>query len=165
MNAAAAKRRRWWMELLDETAADRDGDGLGAVVRAELLEEPPEVRLHRVRADPEVVGDLLGRRAVRDLLEDLLLALRQGRGLDPLLRELDLLDERRRESRMDDGLALERQSCGVHQLVGGGVLEQVARDARLDGLGDRGTGLVHREQDHAGLRGSRTDRLRRLDAP
>src|SRR4030067_3329104 len=103
------------VELLDETAADRDGDGLGAVVRAELLEDPLEVRLHRVRADPEVVGDLLGRRAVRDLLEDLLLALRQGRGLDPLLRGLDLLDELRSDSRMDEGLALERPSGGVPQ--------------------------------------------------
>ena len=46
-------------ELLDQAAADRDRHGLRAVVRPELLEDPLEVRLHRVRRDPEIVRDLL----------------------------------------------------------------------------------------------------------
>src|SRR6185436_7748477 len=48
------------------------------VVRAQLLEDPLQVGLHRVRGDPEVAGHLLGGGAVRHHLEDLALTLGQG---------------------------------------------------------------------------------------
>src|SRR3970282_706356 len=97
--------RRW---LLDQAASDRDGARLGAVGGTQLLEDPLQVGLHGVGAYPEVVGDLPRGGAVGDLLEDLLLALGQRRRVNPLLRELDLLDEGPRQLRVEHGLTLER---------------------------------------------------------
>src|SRR5579875_2833601 len=57
----------------------RPGDGLGAVRDAELAIEGPEVELVRLHGHPELLRDLVGRRARRDGAEDLQLAGRQPR--------------------------------------------------------------------------------------
>ena len=79
-------------ESADETGADRDRDRLGAIVRAELLEDTLEVGLHRVRRDAELARDLPRGRAIGHLLQDLPFALRQGRRAGLIGRGLRLLD-------------------------------------------------------------------------
>src|SRR6185436_18888222 len=111
--------------LLDQPAPDRDRHGLGSVVRPELLEDPLEVRLHRVGRDPEIVRDLLGRGAVGHLLQDLLLTPGERRRLHAFLGDLRLFDERAGELRVDHGLALQGEAGRVHELVRGGVLQHV----------------------------------------
>ncbi len=100
---------------------------------------------------------LLGGGSVRHLLEDLLLAAGERGGVALLLRRLDLLDEGPGQLRMDHRLALDRQPGGVHELVRGRVLEQVAAHPCLDGLGDRGPRLVDRDEDDLGVGRRLTD--------
>src|SRR5688500_19545461 len=62
---------------LDEAAADRVARELDAVAHAELLEDVGPVRLDRLLADREQLGDLAVRVALGDELDDLLLARRE----------------------------------------------------------------------------------------
>src|SRR5207245_2023139 len=110
-----------------DAGADRDGNRLGPVVGAQLLEDALEMGLDRVGGDPELGSDLAGGRPVGHLLEDLALAFGQRRGLRLVADRLGLLDERLRELWVDHRVALDGVPCGVDERIGGGILEQVAR--------------------------------------
>src|SRR3990172_13288371 len=118
-----------------DTAADRDRDRLRPIVGPELLEDPLQMRLYRVGGDAEVGRHLAGRGAVGHLLEDLALALgERGRAWFVAAGGARLLDERLRQLRMDDRVALDRVASGIDQGVGRGVLQQVPGHAGLDRL-------------------------------
>ena len=65
---------------------------------------------------------------------------------------------------MDDGLALHGGMRRADQFLDTGVLQQVAGDPGLDGLGEAGPGLVDREQDHPRLGVTLPDEAGGLDA-
>src|SRR5262245_60503676 len=138
--------------LVDDAGADRDRDGLRAVVGAELLEDPLQVRLDRVRRDPEIRGDLASGGAVGHSLQDLSLALRERRRARLVGgRRPRLFDEGLGEVWVDHGVALDRVARGVDQSVGRGVLQEVAGHPRLDRLGHGPARFVHGDQDHLGV--------------
>ena len=89
---------------------------LGAARQAEALEEAPEVRLHRLRGDPEPRRDLVVREAVDDCRHDVALARGEARPGRP-------------------GSHAEREPTGgrgadrVEQLRDGGGLQHVASRA------------------------------------
>src|SRR5436190_22781973 len=64
--------------LLDQAATHRLGDGRGALGDPELLVDRLQVRLHGRRAEVDELPDLGRRAAVRDELQHLALAGRQG---------------------------------------------------------------------------------------
>ena len=63
---------------LDESAPDGVPRELDTIVHAELLQDVRAVALHRLLADDEPVGDLLGAIALGDQLDDFLLAVVSG---------------------------------------------------------------------------------------
>lgn len=57
-------------DLGDQTAAEADGDRVGAGARLELREQMADVRLHRLLGEKQTVTDLAIHEAVRDQLKD-----------------------------------------------------------------------------------------------
>jgi hypothetical protein len=117
-----------------------------------------------VRRDVEIAGDLLGRGTIGNLLEDLGLASRQGSDIRALLGELDLLDERPGELRVDHGLPLDRMLCGVDELLRRCVFQEIAGDAGLYRLRDRVPRLIDREEDDPRVGRDLPDLPGRLDS-
>src|SRR5262249_14854876 len=99
--------------LLDQMLPQRDRDRLGAVLRAQLREEPPEVRLHGVLGDRERGADLLVAVSVGDGFEDLDLA----RG-EVALRALDPGVGGHPAEHGSGDLGLQEAAPGVHRTDG-----------------------------------------------
>ena len=84
---------------LHEARLVRGDDGLDAITKVELHQDPCHVRLHRRVADEQLLRDLRVRQAAREQLEDLELARGQ-------------VVERRRGALLGDGAAeIGRASC------------------------------------------------------
>ena len=73
---------------LDEPVLVGDARRLGAVLHAELAVDVRQVELHRLRRDPELLGDLVVREAARQRPEDRDLALGQARAPSALARSV-----------------------------------------------------------------------------
>src|SRR4051812_10765226 len=122
--------------------------GLGAVGDVELAEDPRQVRLHRLVADLQLAGDELVGQALDEQREHFALALGQpgeriGLGAGR--------EDRPRRARVERRLAAGGGADAVGDVVGGGVLEQVAAGAGVErgedprAVGERG------EHEHGGL--------------
>src|SRR4051812_23043377 len=137
---------------LHEPTPDRVPRQLDAVAHAELLEDVRAVRLDRLLADREDLGDLAVRVALRDELHDLLLA-RGERVLDERLARAGALgvvaDESALGARVEERLAAHRRAARLDEVAVGHGLEDVARGARLEGLEEVALVVVHREDQHA----------------
>src|SRR6476646_762932 len=147
--------------LVDEAVAPRPQRRLQAVVDADLAEDVAEVALDRLRADPEPEGDLLVGHAGPEEGEDVALAVADGLGR---AAGAALLDERRGDARGERRPALRRGLDPRDQLLGLGVLEQVAGGARVERGGDPPTVGERRQHDDARAALPAADRARRLDA-
>jgi uncharacterized protein YcaQ len=128
---------------LDELPADGDHHGFHPGVDLEFLQDVPDVVLHRVLGDEQLLGDVAVVHAAGDQLEDLHLPLGElGRGdvLSPVLGGVpvgqggELGDELARHGRVDQRLAAMHRAHRLGHLVQRDVLEQVAAGAGPDRL-------------------------------
>ena len=149
--------------------ADRGNDRIELRVHAQLHQDVLDVRPQRVPADPELGGDVVGRPAVGEQLQDLELAARQPiealievvvarpEPSEPPERELDLVVRVQR-------LAAVGGAHGLGQILDGGRFAQEPVGPRLDGATERQLVLGAGEDDDRGLLGHRADPTGRLQA-
>jgi hypothetical protein len=134
-------------------------------VDVELRHQPRPIRVHGLRSDAEGGGDLPIGVPFGDELQDLPLAVGERH---PLYRhrtfggEVALDDHARDLGAQVEVAALDRADR-LQQLGGGGLLEEVAPRARLQGPQDVGLIGIHREDDDLRLRKEPAELARRLD--
>jgi nucleotide-binding universal stress UspA family protein len=118
-----------------------------AGVRIEPGDDPPDVGLHRLRAEADAVRHLLGVAPRRKELQDLPFSL-----AELLLHEPGLgHDERGRERRIDEGTAIDDCANGPQQVLGRGSLENVPARARGDRVLEKAAVTVRGEHDEVHL--------------
>src|SRR4051794_18958822 len=149
------------LRVLDEPMAAGPHRGLEAVADADLAEDVAEVALDRLRADPETRGDLLVRHPGADERERLASAVAE---VVARPRGAQLADARQRDARRQRRLARRGRADPRDDLVGGGVLEQVADRAVVQRLGDVLAVGERCERHDPGLAAGAHDPPRRLDA-
>src|SRR3954454_736687 len=129
----------------DEPVLERVVHELGAGGQPDLLLDVRAVRLDRAHAQVQLPGDLRVRVAEGDQPEDLDLALGQvvGRagGLGRRCRDAGA------ELRVQERAAARGGAHGLHELLVGGLLEDVAARPGLEGLARERGVLLHREDD------------------
>src|SRR6185312_7003063 len=149
-------RRLRGPSLANEAPTETQRDRVGAVGRAELLEQTPRVGLDRVLGQEQVPADLGVRAAVAHPLEHLDLPGGEGgRGAD--------LGRAQPARGQPPGRVGQRLGDGGAQLGARGVLVQVPAGARGDGQGDPVEVLGHGQHDHASGRIARDEPAYRLD--
>src|SRR5436190_364557 len=131
---------------------------LRAVGHVELAEDPREVRLHRLVADLQLARDELVGQSLDEQGEHLALALGQpGERVGLGARR----EDGARRARVQRRLAARGGADALGDLVGGGVLEQIAARARVDrgddaaeAVADDAVVVGEQDADHAGTSSS-----------
>src|SRR5262245_47923518 len=116
---------------LDDPLADRVADEARRLVDPELAHQPGAMELRRLDADAQDLRDLLRRLALRDQLEDLLLA-RGQRLLGSAPPAQRGLDDRAGDPRAQVGVPAHDLVERAHEVGGALALEHVALDAGLE---------------------------------
>jgi hypothetical protein len=119
----------------------------------------------RLLADHQMVGDLLARVALRDELDDLEFARRQGilRRSFPAAGAIEVVAyQRRHRGRIDEGLAAHRRAARFHEIAVARGLQDVARCSCLQRLEEVLLVVVHGEHEDAQLRPLPAELLRGL---
>src|SRR5690606_32341098 len=129
---------------------------LRAVVEPELGEDLGESVADRLLAHAERGRYLLVGSALRQMTQDVFLALRQLAQLvvgvaGQLAVRLDLFEDLGRDLGVEQRLACRDPLDGSDEVVGVGVLQQVAARACFDGLEHVAVLAVHREDDDVGV--------------
>src|SRR5215210_4378526 len=133
----------------DKALPGGEGDGLGAVVGAELGEYRADVELDGPLGDEEPRGDLAVVQTLGDETEDLELPWREGlRLLSPFPH---VVEQAVRHAGLEQRAASVDGPDGVEDLCPRGTLEQVSPGSRAQGAEDALIGVVGGEDDGASL--------------
>ena len=114
------------VSVTDQAQAERDGDGVHAVVGVELVHGVLGVGAHGRGGEEERLADALGRQPMGEVLQDLGLALAQQRGGDRVA------GKRRLEHRVDVWQARMDGAYRSHQLLGRAALDDEAARPRVE---------------------------------
>src|SRR5438874_1106792 len=123
--ADATVRARLALQL-DDAAAQRLADRLGAAVDLQLLEDDVGVELHRALGDVELARDLLVAVALGDQFEDLQLPLGQRLGALVAQQVADPVEQLRRHRRLQQRAAALHHADRLEDLVARHALQEVA---------------------------------------
>src|SRR5437763_4698277 len=146
------ERSLTWSLYVEQLLLDRVDHGLHPRVQMELVEDVPDVVLHGVLGDEQLVGDVLVVESLGHQPQDLELAVGELRR-DALRVPAtwaqcgELREQLRGHGRRDPGLPRPHRADGVGDLFDRDLLEEVAGGARLDGLVEVGFLVGHREHE------------------
>ena len=140
-----------------QATLDSERDGVGAIVRTELLHEVADVEVDRGLGDAKLVGDLLVAMAVTDEAEDVELTPREV--LVGVMR-----GEARRHVRRNRAPAAVHGPDGVEQVAGRGGFQDVADGAGAQRPFDLGIPFDGREHDDSRVGEFPEDGRQRVDA-
>src|SRR5215218_2951859 len=153
---------------LEQPLAERVLHQLGAVMQVQLVHHPLAVGVHRLRAEHQPVGDLLGGVPLGGELQHLALPLGEGLVAVDFLPGPDLaqilFEQHLLGRRVQEDLATVHGANRLQQVGVGLALADVTRSARLH---DRQQVLllgVHRQDQDAGAGLELADALRRFEA-